>query len=114
MIQEYDPKTTADEVLAGVDLKGKRFLITGASSGIGLETARSLVSHGASVIGAVRNLAKAESATAPVRDAALQGASSRKTNPKLVQIQSWEEKPFPFEGRDEMQTLTILLNRGTQ
>jgi NAD(P)-dependent dehydrogenase (short-subunit alcohol dehydrogenase family) len=76
MTQKYGPKTTADEVLAGIDLKGKRFLITGASSGIGLETARSLVSHGASVVGAVRDLAKAEPATASVREAASQGGGS--------------------------------------
>lgn len=61
-------KSTADEVLSGVDLKGKRFLITGASSGIGLETARSLIAHGASVVGAVRDLAKAERAMQSARD----------------------------------------------
>jgi NAD(P)-dependent dehydrogenase (short-subunit alcohol dehydrogenase family) len=76
MIQNFGAKTTADEVLSGVDLKGKRFLITGASSGIGLETARSLVAHGASVVGAVRDLAKAEAATASVRGAASQGGGS--------------------------------------
>lgn len=76
MIKKFGAKSTADEVLSGVDLKGRRFLITGASSGIGLETARSLVSHGASVVGAVRGLAKAESATALVRNAASQGGGS--------------------------------------
>lgn len=89
MTQKYGPKTTADEVLAGIDLKGKRFLITGASSGIGLETARSLVSHGASVVGAVRNLAKAEPATASVRDAASQGGGSLELiNLDLASLQS--------------------------
>lgn len=67
MTKKFGPKSTADEVLTDIDLKGKRFLITGASSGIGLETARSLVAHGASVVGAVRNLAEAESATASLR-----------------------------------------------
>ncbi|MBD2067198.1 SDR family NAD(P)-dependent oxidoreductase [Leptolyngbya sp. FACHB-671] len=76
MAEKFGAKSTADEVLTGIDLKGKRFLITGASSGIGLETARSLVSHGASVVGAVRDLAKAEPATASVRDAASQGGGS--------------------------------------
>lgn len=63
-------KSTAGEVLADIDLKGMRYLVTGISSGIGLETARSLVSHGATVIGAVRNLAKAEAATARIRESA--------------------------------------------
>lgn len=76
MAEKFGAKSTADEVLSGIDLKGKRFLITGASSGIGLETARSLVSHGASVVGAVRDLAKAEPATASVREAASQGGGS--------------------------------------
>jgi NAD(P)-dependent dehydrogenase (short-subunit alcohol dehydrogenase family) len=73
MTKKFGPKSTADEVLSGIDLKGKRLLITGVSSGIGLETARSLVSHGASVTGAVRNIAKAQAATASVRDAASRG-----------------------------------------
>ncbi len=76
MTEKFGAKSTADEVLSGVDLKGKRFLVTGASSGIGLETARSLVSHGASVVAAVRDLAKAETVTAAVRDAASQGGGS--------------------------------------
>lgn len=76
MTQIFGPKTTADEVLKGFDLRGKRFLITGASSGIGLETARSLVSYGASVVGAVRDLVKADLATASIRDAVLQGGGN--------------------------------------
>lgn len=66
----FNANSTADEVLSGVDLKGKRFLVTGASSGIGLETVRSLATHGASVVAAVRDLAKAQAAIAPVRKAA--------------------------------------------
>ncbi|WP_248929277.1 SDR family NAD(P)-dependent oxidoreductase [Paenibacillus hamazuiensis] len=76
MTKKFSAKSTADQVLSGIDLKGKRFLITGASSGIGLETARSLVYHGASVVGAVRDLARAEAATATVIDAAAQGGGS--------------------------------------
>ena len=69
MTDKFNAKSTADEVLANVDLTGKRYLITGVSSGIGLETAHSLVARGATVIGAVRDLAKAEAAAAPVREA---------------------------------------------
>lgn len=73
MTEHLGAKTTADEVLAGIDLTGKRFLITGVSAGIGLETARALVAKGGIVIGAVRDLARAEAARASVRDAASQG-----------------------------------------
>ncbi|WP_191060083.1 SDR family NAD(P)-dependent oxidoreductase [Geminicoccus harenae] len=76
MTGKFGAKSTADQVLSGVDLTGKRVLVTGASAGIGRETARSLVAHGASVVGAVRNLAKAEPATAAVREAASQGGGS--------------------------------------
>ncbi len=76
MTYKLGAKSTADDVLSGIDLKGKRYLITGASSGIGLETARSLAAHGASVVGTVRHVAKAEPATATVRDAAAQGGGS--------------------------------------
>ncbi|MBG0851405.1 SDR family NAD(P)-dependent oxidoreductase [Streptomyces spinoverrucosus] len=48
--------TTADEVIEGVDLTGKRAIITGAASGIGVETARALASAGADVTLAVRNV----------------------------------------------------------
>jgi NAD(P)-dependent dehydrogenase (short-subunit alcohol dehydrogenase family) len=51
----FNRETTADEALAGVDLTGRRAVITGASSGIGLETARSLAGAGAEVTLAVRN-----------------------------------------------------------
>ncbi|GGO35766.1 SDR family NAD(P)-dependent oxidoreductase [Deinococcus humi] len=51
----YGFHTTTDEVLQGIDLTGKRALVTGAASGIGVETARALASVGAQVTLAVRN-----------------------------------------------------------
>ena len=47
--------STAAEVIAGIDLSGKRAIVTGASSGIGVETARALASAGAEVTLAVRD-----------------------------------------------------------
>jgi NAD(P)-dependent dehydrogenase (short-subunit alcohol dehydrogenase family) len=76
MTKTFNAESTAEEVLAGVDLKAKRFLVTGAASGIGRETARALVTRGASVVGAVRDLEKAQSATDAVRDAAREGGGS--------------------------------------
>jgi NAD(P)-dependent dehydrogenase (short-subunit alcohol dehydrogenase family) len=64
MAQTFGAESTADEVLAGIDLKGKRVLVTGVSAGLGVETARSLVAHGATVVGTARDLTKARSALA--------------------------------------------------
>jgi len=76
MTRAFGATSTTEEVLAGVNLKGKRFLVTGVSAGLGVETARALAAHGAHVGGAARDLAKAEAATAQVRkDAAVNGGS---------------------------------------
>jgi NAD(P)-dependent dehydrogenase (short-subunit alcohol dehydrogenase family) len=52
----FNAQSTAAEVVAGVDLTGRRAIVTGASSGIGVETARALASAGAEVTLAVRNI----------------------------------------------------------
>lgn len=75
MTTPFGAKSTTDDVLNGVDLSGKRVLVTGTSAGLGVETARALVSHGASVVGAARDLAKARDATTVVREAARNGAT---------------------------------------
>jgi len=66
----FGAHSTTDEVLSGVNLQGKRILVTGVSAGLGVETARALVAHGAHVTGAARDLAKAARATAEVQKAA--------------------------------------------
>lgn len=49
-------ESTADEVIRGVDLTGKRSVVTGATSGLGVETARALAAAGAEVVLGVRRL----------------------------------------------------------
>src|ERR1700694_1885395 len=72
----FGATSTTDDVWAGVNLKGKRILVTGVSAGLGVETARSLTAHGAQVVGAARDLNKATAATEQVRkDAAANGGS---------------------------------------
>jgi NAD(P)-dependent dehydrogenase (short-subunit alcohol dehydrogenase family) len=65
----FGATSTTEDVLSGVNLKGKRILVTGVSAGLGVETARSLVAHGAEVVGAARDLNKAKAATEQVRKA---------------------------------------------
>jgi NAD(P)-dependent dehydrogenase (short-subunit alcohol dehydrogenase family) len=60
-------------VLEGVALSGKRILVTGASAGLGVETARAMAAHGAQVVGAARDLDKARAATEEVRAQAANG-----------------------------------------
>jgi NAD(P)-dependent dehydrogenase (short-subunit alcohol dehydrogenase family) len=76
MANVFGATSTTEDVLSGVNLEGKRILVTGVSAGLGVETARSLAAHGAHVVGAARDLAKAEAATTGVRrDAAANGGS---------------------------------------
>jgi NAD(P)-dependent dehydrogenase (short-subunit alcohol dehydrogenase family) len=77
MTHSFGATSTTDEVLRGVDLSGKRVLVTGVSAGLGVETARALAAHGAQVIGAARDLSKAQAATEQVRaQAAREGSLS--------------------------------------
>ncbi|EUC12403.1 SDR family NAD(P)-dependent oxidoreductase [Paraburkholderia hospita] len=59
--------STASEVIEGVDLSGKRAIVTGGASGIGIETARALAKAGAAVTLAVRRPAVAEAVAAQLR-----------------------------------------------
>ena len=73
MAGPFGATSTTDDVLAGVDLRGKRILVTGVSAGLGVETARALAAHGAQVVGAARDLKKAHAATEQVRAQAANG-----------------------------------------
>jgi NAD(P)-dependent dehydrogenase (short-subunit alcohol dehydrogenase family) len=95
---KYGATTTAAEVVHDVDLHGRRALVTGASSGIGVETARALASAGAEVTLAVRNVA----AGAKVATAIAEELPAGSSEPQVVQldladprsvaglVQSWE------------------------
>ena len=62
----FDFGSTAAEVIAGVDLSGKRAIVTGGASGIGIETARALAGAGAEVTLAVRDVAAGERVAADI------------------------------------------------
>src|SRR5580658_6285869 len=89
MVDVFGATSTTDEVLSGVNLQGKRILVTGASAGLGVETVRALAAHGADVLGAARDLKKAEAATAQVRkDAAAAGGSFELVGLDLASLKS--------------------------
>lgn len=58
----FDRHATAEEVTEGIDLEGKLAVVTGCTSGIGLETMRVLAMRGAHVLGTSRKLERADEA----------------------------------------------------
>jgi NAD(P)-dependent dehydrogenase (short-subunit alcohol dehydrogenase family) len=85
----FGATSTTEDVLSGLNLTGKRILITGVSAGLGVETARSLAAHGARLVGAARDLNKAKAATEEVRkDAAAHGGSFELVELDLANLQS--------------------------
>lgn len=63
----FDASSTTDEVLADVDLDGRVAAVTGASGGLGLETARALAARGAHVVLAARSVDKLDAAVGTIR-----------------------------------------------
>jgi NAD(P)-dependent dehydrogenase (short-subunit alcohol dehydrogenase family) len=88
MAKTFGAESTTDDVLNGVKLSGKRVLVTGVSAGLGVETARALVAHGAEVVGAARDLSKAKRATAGANGAAANGGSLELVELDLASLES--------------------------
>jgi NAD(P)-dependent dehydrogenase (short-subunit alcohol dehydrogenase family) len=77
----FNAQSTAAEVIAGIDLTGRRAIVTGGASGIGVETARTLAGAGAEVTLAVRNLAAGERTAADINGSSNNtGGSSNAAN----------------------------------
>jgi NAD(P)-dependent dehydrogenase (short-subunit alcohol dehydrogenase family) len=66
-VPSLGPESTTRDVIAGVDLRGRRAVVTGGSGGLGEETARALASAGAEVVVACRDAAKGDAAAARIR-----------------------------------------------
>jgi NAD(P)-dependent dehydrogenase (short-subunit alcohol dehydrogenase family) len=66
LVTPFTAESTASEVLAGIDLSGRRAIVTGGASGIGIETARALAAAGAEVTLAVRNIEAGNRAAADI------------------------------------------------
>ena len=69
MDRSFNAETTTHQVIEGIDLSGKRAVVTGASGGLGAETARALCDAGAEVTLAARDVEKAEGVAASIRAA---------------------------------------------
>jgi NAD(P)-dependent dehydrogenase (short-subunit alcohol dehydrogenase family) len=67
--RRFDRSASSDQVLAGLDLAGRLALVTGASSGLGAESARALAAHGAAVVLTGRDLGKTEAVADSIRAA---------------------------------------------
>ncbi len=80
-VSAFGADSTAEEVTAGIDLTGRTALITGATSGLGLETLRVLSMRGAHVIVTGRTLEKAREACATV---------SGRTTPVALELERWD------------------------
>jgi len=80
-VSPFGDESTAEEVTAGIDLRGKTVLITGATSGLGLETMRVLALRGAHVIGTGRTLEKAKAACESVEG---------RTTPIALELERWD------------------------
>jgi NAD(P)-dependent dehydrogenase (short-subunit alcohol dehydrogenase family) len=102
-----DETTTAGEVMAGVDLSGQTAIVTGASTGIGLETAANLAAAGARVIAGVRTEEKGKATVATLADR-VKGAAVDFGVIDLTSFASIRTFAAGFVGRDE--PLHLLIN----
>jgi NAD(P)-dependent dehydrogenase (short-subunit alcohol dehydrogenase family) len=71
LLSGFGPRTTAEEALAGLDLRGKVALVTGGHAGLGLETTRVLSNAGATVVIGSRDPKKAQMAIAKMKNVGL-------------------------------------------
>ncbi|KAK1614975.1 hypothetical protein QYE76_020492 [Lolium multiflorum] len=99
--------STADQVTQGLSAKGLTAIVTGASSGIGAETARVLAARGAHVVMAARNLAAAES----VREAVLAGSPAATLDVMELDLSSMASvRKFAADFNANGLPLNILVN----
>jgi WW domain-containing oxidoreductase len=112
--QRFDASTGALQILHGRDLSGKVAIITGANSGIGFETARSLALHGCTVILACRNEVSTLEAIEKIsKESPLAGSRCRFVPCDLTNLWSVREFARTLKFDDKLTHIDILiLNAG--
>lgn len=99
--------STADEVISGLDLSGKTAVVTGASGGLGAETARALASAGAAVTLACRDTAKGQAAAKSIKEST-GNAAVRVSHLELIDHSSI--RAFADDLGETYDALNILIN----
>jgi NAD(P)-dependent dehydrogenase (short-subunit alcohol dehydrogenase family) len=94
----FGPRSTAREVLAGVDLGGRNYIVTGGYSGIGLETVRALVEAGASVTVPARSPEAAREALAGLPDVEVAEMDLADLESVRAFARSWRGSGRPLHG----------------
>ncbi len=100
----FNARSTAAEVIAGVDLTGKRAVVTGGASGIGLETARALAAAGAQVTLAVRNTDAGQRAAADIQ------ATTGRDDVRVARLDLTDRSTIDAFTADWTRPLHILVN----
>src|SRR5262249_43244564 len=83
-------ETTASEVVEGIGLAGRRAIVTGGASGIGIETARALAGAGAEVTLAVRDITAGERVATEIGAAAVKYLELAKLESVEAFAASWD------------------------
>lgn len=107
MSQPFGRESTAEEVLDGVDLSGRVFAITGASSGLGEESARALAARGATVAMLARQPDRNAEAAARIR-ASLPGADLSLHQIDLADLSNVAR--FAGEAASHLDRIDVLVN----
>jgi NAD(P)-dependent dehydrogenase (short-subunit alcohol dehydrogenase family) len=105
--RHFDKTSTTDQVLEGIDLAGKVAIVTGASGGLGAETARALAARGAAVTLTARDTAKAEQVASTIRAA---HPAAKLTVRSLTLDRPDSVRAFAKAWLAENRTLHLLLN----
>ena len=105
--RRFGAHSTASEVVAGLDLSHVAAIVTGASGGLGLETARALAERGARVTLTARDMAKGEAAAEQIR----KSTGNPKVDVMTLELMSLDSvRKFAKEFAARHKTLNVLIN----